>query len=331
MPRHDARASRALSQSGIAASRHGLSRTHRYVRCQLHTDTDRNRMKTGLVLGAGGATAWVFHAAVLATVEEELGLAGNDFTAIVGTSAGASLAVALRVGVAPDEFVEIVSKPPTQEDREAMLSEMRASKKTIVPLAPHLAREMLPGGRGVTFALAGLLPPGLFPTDWISSLPGIAGLEQWPAGLWIPATRAADGTTVVFGKDRRDVSVSAAVRASSAVPGMFRPQLIDGEAFIDGGVASSTHADLLADAGIERAIISAPMSKPSLRPFSRNAVRRLSSEAALLRASGIKTISISPSADISSAARGYPRRRPEARPQIAQHAIRATRLALAVP
>lgn len=286
-------------------------------------------MKTGLVLGAGGATAWVFHGAVLATLEEELGLVSDDFSTIVGTSAGASFAAAIRAGIGPDEFVELVSRPPTREDREAMWRELRASKKSLRPFAPHLTRDALPKGRGLTLALAGLLPPGLFPTEWVSSLPGIAGVGEWPAGLWIPATRTADGATVVFGMDRVGVSVSDAVQASSAVPGMFRPKYVDGEAFIDGGIPSSTHADLLEHAGVDRAIISAPMSRPSLSPFARNAIRRLKSEVEHLRALGIETISIRPSGDLSAVARGYPRRRPEARPLIAQHAATATRLALA--
>ncbi len=286
-------------------------------------------MKTGLVLGAGGAAAWVFHGAVMATLEDEFGLDPGGFKTIVGTSAGASFGAAVRGGLRPQEFVEMVSRPPTREDREAMWDELRAAKKSIRPFAPHLTRDALAKRRGLTFALAGLLPPGLFPTDWVSSLPGISGLSEWPAGLWIPATRASDGAIVVFGKDRTGVSVSDAVQASSAVPGMFRPKYIDGEAFIDGGIPSSTHADLLEQAGVDRAIISAPMSRPSLSPFARNATRRLESEVSHLRASGIETIPIRPSADISSAVRGYPRRRPEARPLIAQHAVRATRLALA--
>lgn len=210
-----------------------------------------------------------------------------------------------------------------------MLSELRAARKTLRPLAFGLTRHILPGGRGATLAVAGLLPPGWFPTSWLASFPGMDRFDGWPDGLWVPAVRASDGEVVVFGKDRRDVPVLEAVEASSAVPGMFRPKLIDGVAYIDGGVASSTHADLLVDSMVDLAVVSAPMSKPSRRLFARNARQRLEAEVATLRAVGIETIVVRPSAAAIQAARGFPRRRPEAAPAIVHHAVEATRLALA--
>jgi NTE family protein len=154
-------------------------------------------------------------------------------------------------------------------------------------------------------------------------------LDLWPEGLWVPAVRAADGEVVVFGRDRNDVSVQSAVEASSAVPGMFRPKLIDGEPYIDGGVVSSTHADLLLDAGVDLAVISAPMSKPSRRPFASNARKQLAAEVTALRRAHIDTVVVEPSAAAVEAARGFPRRNPGAAPAIVRHAVEATRLALA--
>ena len=286
-------------------------------------------MSFGLVLGAGGATAWVFHTGVLRTLREEAGIEPAAAGVIVGTSAGASIAAALRAGLDVDEIFRAVARPPSEDDRQRMLSEVRASPKTLRPLSPGLTRDALPGGRGGVLALAGLLPPGWFPTAWLESFPGMDRFDTWPDGLWIPAVRASDGATVVFGRDRRDIPVHVAVEASSAVPGLFRPRLIDGVPFIDGGVASSTHADLLADSGMDRVYVSAPMSKPSRRLFARHARRRLTGEVAALRAAGIQTIVVQPSPAAVEAARGFPRRRPEAAPVIVRHATEATRLALA--
>jgi NTE family protein len=152
--------------------------------------------------------------------------------------------------------------------------------------------------------------------------------DGWPGGLWVPATRAGDGEVVVFGKDRLDVPVHVAVEASSAVPGMFRPRMIDGVAYIDGGVTTSTHAHLLVDAAVDRVFISAPMSRPSRRLFATNARQRLIVEVAALRAAGIETIVVQPSAAAVEAARGFPRRNPGAAPDIVRHAVAATRFAL---
>ena len=286
-------------------------------------------MSNGLVLGAGGATAWVFHTGVLRTLQTEVGLDPASFAVIVGTSAGATVAAAVRAGLSPDEIFEATTRPPKREDQQAMLAELRAARKTLRPLSPGLARDVLPGGRGATMAVAGLLPPGWFPTRFLADFPGMDLFEGWPEGLWVPAVRAFDGELVVFGKDRWDVPVPIAVEASSAVPGMFRPRVIDGVAYIDGGVVSSTHADLLVDAGVDRVFISAPMSKPSYGLFARNARYRLSAEAAVLQEAGIETVVVQPSVEAVRAARGFPRRNPGAAPNIVHHAAEATRLALA--
>ena len=287
-------------------------------------------MKTALVLGAGGATAWVFHTAVLQTLHEERGFAPADADLIVGTSAGASLAATLRAGIALEDFYRMTTRPPSDDQRKAMLAELKAARKSLVPLSASMARHLLPGGDGVTLALAGLLPPGLFPTSWLAELPGIGAFAEWPEGLWVPAVRIPAGDVIVFGRDRVDVPVHAAVEASSAVPGMFRPRAIGDELFVDGGVRSSTHADLVLDAGFDRVIISAPMSRPSGRLFARNARRSLAAEVDSLRSAGLETVVVEPSGEISEIARGYPRRRPEAASDIAQHAAEMARLAFAV-
>ena len=286
-------------------------------------------MRYGLVLGAGGATAWVFHSGVIQTLQQDAGFDPSRSELIIGTSAGAAVAATLRAGLDVAEVLEADSRPPTPEQRSAMLAELRAARKTLRPLSPGLVRHAFPGGRGITVALAGLSPPGWFPTDWLASFPGMDRFADWPEGLWVPATRAGDGTVIVFGRDRSDVTVQDAVEASSAVPGMFRPKVIEGVAFVDGGVTSSTHADLLIGSGVDLAIISAPMAKPSRRLFARQARRRLEAEVASLERAGINAMVVEPSAAAMEAARGFPRRRPEAAGAIVSHAVAATRLALA--
>lgn len=283
--------------------------------------------KTGLVLGAGGATAWVFHTAVLRTLREETGFEASQADVIVGTSAGASLAATLRAGTDLEDFYEMATRPPTDEQRRAMFAELKAARKTLIPLSAGMAKHLLPGGDGATLALAGILPPGLFPTGWLADLPGMASFDDWPEGLWVPAVRIPDGEVVVFGRDRLDVAVHAAVEASSAVPGMFRPREIGGETFVDGGVSSSTHADLLIPERVEKVIVSAPMSRPSGGLFARNAREQLAEEITALRAAGVEVLAVEPSSEISELARGYPRRRPEAASDIASHAAAVTRLA----
>lgn len=286
-------------------------------------------MKFGLVLGAGGATGWVFHTGVLRTMEDDYGLDPSDAELVVGTSAGSAIAAATRAGFDADAILRAVTTPPSDEQRSKMMSEVRKARKSLRPLSPRLARHLLPGGQGMTMALSGVLPPGWFPTLFLASFPGVAGLDEWPKGLWIPAVRANDGEVVVFGRDRRDVSVTAAVEASSAVPGMFQPRMIGSEAFVDGGAASPTHASLLIDEGVDIAIISAPMNKPSRWFLARHARRKLAAEVDALEAAGTQTIVVAPSPEAAAAARGFPRRNPGAAPLIVDHAAQATRIAFA--
>ena len=68
---------------------------------------------------------------------------------------------------------------------------------------------------------------------------------------------------VPFGTDHApDVTLFDAVAASSAVPIVFDPHTIDGRSYVDGGIASGTHADLvLANSDpLDLVIIIAPMA-----------------------------------------------------------------------
>ena len=273
----------------------------------------------GLVLGGGGALGWVYHAGVLAALADR----GMDLPAvelIVGTSAGAAVAASARAGSSPGEIVATMSVPPSPEQRDRMLSEVRSAPKSLRPLSPALARQAVRARSNPVMALAGILPRGWFPTAFAEQFPGIPDLGQWPDGLWIPAVRALDGHLEVFGRDRHDVSVSEAVQASSAVPGMFQPKRLGGIDYIDGGVVSPTHADLLVGTEVEHVLVSSPMTRPSRRYLARHARRQLATERLLLEQAGKKVLIVQPSERLMEVASGFPRRNPGAATAIAEQA-----------
>ena len=86
-------------------------------------------------------------------------------------------------------------------------------------------------------------------------------------------------TRVVFGTSSApDVGLADAVAASSAIPLLFRPYAIDGRIYVDGGVSSGTHADLVL--GVESTTRSGAGARPTGRrrpaeagPFPREGVR----------------------------------------------------------
>lgn len=263
--------------------------------------------RIAVVLGAGGAYGWVFHAGVLHGIERALNTSANDAALIIGTSAGSAIGAAVRAGIAPQALPDVVARPPSDDDRKRMRSELRTARKTLMPFAPHLVQHALDADRTGMLGVAGLLPPGIFPTTWLARFPGMEDHTSWPDGLWIPAVSAATGDVVVFGRDRLDIDVHRAAQASSAVPGMFQPHVIEGTAYIDGGVASPTHADLAAEIDPDLVIVSSPMTRPGRRITSGHARRRLAAEIASLERANTLVIAVEPDAETGRLADGFPR------------------------
>ena len=82
--------------------------------------------------------------------------------------------------------------------------------------------------------------------DWVRSQCGPAA-DEWPSEpTIITAFDVATKRRVAFGTEHApDVTLADAVAASSAIPVAFQPRIIDGRTYVDGGVVSGTHADLV--------------------------------------------------------------------------------------
>ncbi len=162
---------------------------------------------------------------------------------------------------------------------------------------------------GIATALVGLLPAGPFPTPMLRRF---AATTTWPERLWVPSVRLDDGQTVVFGRDHQPATLGDALEASSAVPGVFQPKMIDGARYVDGAVASSTHADALVPEELDVVLISAPTARDGGGPIRARARRSVEREAQALRAAGSRTIVLTPNAAVVEAAEGFPRRQSDA-------------------
>ena len=78
---------------------------------------------------------------------------------------------------------------------------------------------------------------------------------------WIVAVDLDSGRRVVFGRDGSPpATVAEAARASCAVPAYFEPAEIGGRRYVDGGVHSTTNADLVGPERPDLVLVSAPMS-----------------------------------------------------------------------
>jgi NTE family protein len=272
---------------------------------EIHTSDRRPAdARTGLVLGAGGALAWVYHLGVIEGLRES-GLVDPDRAdRIVGTSAGAATAAALLAGTSTSDFLAALASTAPVGQLRALHTAWSAARdeppSVVLPARANPRRTDL--ARLVRFATT-----GAFTTSGLAALP-IGHAASWNERLWVPAVRVDDGETVVFGRDARAPSVGDGVEASSAVPLLFRPKVIDGRCYVDGAVASPTHAGILADDGHAVVVISCPMARAG-QSWSRQRARRLlRSEVALLQRAGCHTHVFTPSTEVLQAAVGYPLR-----------------------
>ncbi len=269
-------------------------------------------MSVGVVLGAGGPLGWAYHLGVIEGVRTAIDREPANADRIVGTSAGAAIAAAVVGGATTDDILEVIATPPTADERDQMRAAgadaLRHPLRSLRPLAPHLVANVR--HTGLATAAVGLLPAGLFPTVPLRRFVTV-GPVTWPSQLWVPSVRIDDGQVVVFGRDPIDISVADAIEATSAVPGVFAPKVHDGHRYVDGAVASATHANILTGEGLDVVLISSPMTRAGRGPLRVRARRQLSQEVAELHANGIRTIVVSPTDAVVTAAEGFPRHNPE--------------------
>jgi NTE family protein len=152
---------------------------------------------------------------------------------------------------------------------------------------------------------AAILPEGRAPTGHIAApLDALFG-TAWPtAPTWIVAVDLDSGQRVVFGRDGSpSATLAEAARASCAIPAYFEPAVIGGRRYVDGGVHSTTNADLVGPQRPDLVLVSAPMSaaRGAVRlgpgaPLRHIARLSLAREVSRLRTQGIPVVAFQPTA-----------------------------------
>jgi NTE family protein len=249
-------------------------------------DSARNRRpkrsKTALVLGGGGFTGGVYEIGALRALDLlSVNRTVNEFDVYVGTSAGSFVAAAVANGVTPEEMMRvIVQQVPTPFPDARMSSLLKVNyvefltKGALLPLrVAQVVRSLLKdigqvSAVDIAVGLAEALPSGLYTGEGIERyvrtvLSDAARTDDFrllERELYIAATDLDTCERIVFGaSDWDDVPISTAVRASSALPMIYKPVRVKDRELIDGGVLSTTNVDIAVEAGAKFVVVVNPL------------------------------------------------------------------------
>jgi predicted acylesterase/phospholipase RssA len=251
----------------------------------------RRDSKTALVLGGGGFTGGVYEIGALRALDLlSVNRSINQFDIYVGTSAGAFIAAVAANGITPEEMMRtVIAQTPTPfrylDAGTVLKLDVRelALRAAMLPLrAARVGLEML-GQLGeaslmdVAVGLAEALPPGFYSGSGIEEYvrrvlhdPDRSDdFRMLERELYIVATDLDTCERIVFGGEGwDDVPISTAVRASSALPMVYRPVEVRGREMIDGGIVSTTNLDIAVEAGAKLIVVVNPLV-PFVNDFQR--------------------------------------------------------------
>ena len=249
------------------------------------------RDKTALVLGGGGFTGGVYEIGALRALDLlSVNRTVNQFDVYVGTSAGAFIAALCANGVTPEEMMRVVTRQGPLPFRDISVGDL---------LRPNVA-EFLRGGISLPGKLISLVRELGSQIGEVSTMDLVLGLaEALPSGLYtgaglesyirkvlldpdrsddfrmldnelyLAATDLDTCERIVFGAEGwDDVPISTAVRASAALPMVYRPVLVKERELVDGGIVSTTNLDIAVEAGAKFVLVVNPLV-PFVNDFSK--------------------------------------------------------------
>jgi predicted acylesterase/phospholipase RssA len=237
--------------------------------------------KVGLCLTGGGITGALYQVGALAALEDATpGLPASDVDVLVGSSSGATVALALAGGSTATRMYRALLDPSDDFfplTRQHLLKFDADEWKRVGRSALGAARRVLLSATSKPLSLdpwteierfTDSLPAGVFTMDAYARF-----LEDFGRRRGLPRTfRALDrtllvvahdldlGERVVFGEGPlADVALADAVAASSAIPLLFAPVRLDGRDYVDGGLGDVGHVDVAVAHGCTHVVVINPM------------------------------------------------------------------------
>ncbi len=246
--------------------------------------TNRRTGRIGLALAGGAPEGALYEIGALRALDESVeGLDFNDLHIYTGVSAGAIIGACLANGISPARLCRAMGREDPGEHlfRRQDPGEHLFSKNIFFTpaihenlrrgrMAPHLVAAVMwnwlwPTTDGsfmeAVVRLSEALPVGVFDNEpirkYLENIFSVEGrtddFRQLGRRLVVVAADLDSGQARLFGEPGSDhVPISKAIQASSALPGLYPPVLIDGRYYVDGILLKTMHASvpLEADAGL---------------------------------------------------------------------------------
>jgi NTE family protein len=206
-----------------------------------------------LVLGGGGILGEAWMSALLAGLDRLPAFDSRAAGSYLGTSAGSIVAASLVAGLAPEARLgRLPEQPPVAERHvQAAAAPLRQALEAAAGVGGSLAAPLVSLAFSSTAASGALLrraalarvPAGRRSLDGLARLVANEAVP-WDGRLRVAAVELESGRRVMFGAPGAPAaSVAAAVQASCAIPGVFRPVRVGARSYVDGGAWSPTNMD----------------------------------------------------------------------------------------
>lgn len=248
-------------------------------------------MTVGFCLNGGGITGAMYQVGCLAALEEHYpGLMGET-TVFVGSSSGATIAMALAGGIGPHRLYRALLDPSDDFfplERHHLMRLDSPELKRVARSALSSVRRLLTDATSKPKSLEfwtevdrfwDSLPAGLFSLDAFEELlvdfmvrRGIPNVfSELGTKLVITASNLDAGTRAVFGVGAlRNVPVSKAIAAASAMPMLYAPFRLQGCDYVDAGIGDVGHADLAQAEGAKLIVVINPLVPVHTDPRERD-------------------------------------------------------------
>src|SRR6187402_1316521 len=206
------------------------------------TASRKSRSKIALVCAGGGVTGALYEIGCLKALDETLDLDLTRLDCYVGVSGGAFVASLLASGFGPGEIYREITTGGASPFGVPAASIFRlgvaeyAQRALRLPSATLKAAKALFSGdastpRDILYPFLEVIPPGLldnsgveeFLRHLLARFSKTNDFKKLSTPLRIVAVDLDRGETVAFGdKEHRAVTISQAVQASTALPGLYR-------------------------------------------------------------------------------------------------------------